>query len=54
MTRIKRQAKNTIIIVGLFVAYLAVTNNQTNQRRLRGFQFNIADYKTTTINIETK
>lgn len=29
----------------MFVAYLAVTNNQTDQRRLRGFSFNIADYQ---------
>ena len=45
----KTIAKHIIITVGLFVAYLAVTNNQTEQRRLRAFAFNIADYQEQTI-----
>lgn len=44
MEKIKAMSKGIIITVGLFVAFLAVTNNQNDQRRLRGFTFNIADY----------
>ena len=41
----KTRAKHIIIVVGILVAYLAVTNNQNDTRRMRGFTFNIADYQ---------
>lgn len=34
-----KASKKIIIIVGIWVAFLAVTNNQTQTRKLRNFQF---------------
>jgi len=40
MSKLNKVAKRIIIITGVFVGFLAITNNQTDLRRIRGFQFN--------------